>query len=204
MFARIAASPGSDLPPAFPVPFAVASYRPRVDWVDGEPGIGESDDEQVRIGLDGDWCVLGCASVLRNQAEEFVESDNAGVDPGSANDPTLLVGECNVVMDFGPIDSAGNAHLLPFRVRLSFAELGVARQPNGQRSRRGISQADHVPWGLVGSPSTFRPHMQSVSSTAVFTCQQLTASDCARIGDISGTSRQSFLCVGTGPDFAIR
>nr|AIU93565.1 hypothetical protein LRS1606.131 [Rhodococcus sp. NS1] len=45
----------------------------------------------------------------------------------------------------------------------------------GRTLWRGISQADHVPQRLAGSPSTFRPLAQSVVITAVITCQQLTA-----------------------------
>src|SRR5271169_1877720 len=41
--------------------------------------------------------------------------------------------------------------------------------------RRGISQADHVPRGPAGPPSTCRPAAQSCGSTAVITYRQLTA-----------------------------
>lgn len=96
------------------MPFAITCHGPRVDWVDGEPGLGEGDDDQVLVGFDGDRRVFRGATAFRDQSEEVVETGGAGVDPCAGDDVSRFVGERYVVVDFGPINTAGDPHLRSF------------------------------------------------------------------------------------------
>lgn len=80
----------------------------------------------------------------------------------------------------------------------------MVRRPNGQRSRRGISQADHVPRTTGRATVYGQTSGRSALYHVVITFQQLTTSDCTRIGKISVTTCQPLFRVALDADRPIR
>ncbi len=94
------------------VAFAVAGHRPWVDRIDGEAGLGEGHDEAVLFGFDRDRSVLRASSVLGDQPKWCIESVCAGADSRSCHDVSGVVGEGDVVVCLGPIDSADDTRVV--------------------------------------------------------------------------------------------
>ena len=110
MFASTSASAASDFPPGLAVSLAVPGDRSRVDGVDGDTHGLQRHHHEVLVGLDGD-CNLGrILDVLGEHREQLGEPLSVGADAPVPSNDAVIVDKSNVVVAFGPVDSAVHAH----------------------------------------------------------------------------------------------
>ena len=111
VFARTTASPWSDLAARDRMPVPVAGHRHRVDRVDGAAGGAQARDQQPAGGLDRHRDrVAGGVAVLA--AASSTESPAVIADAAPGQQLATQVGQGDVVVIFGPVDTAEHIHKL--------------------------------------------------------------------------------------------
>ena len=101
---------------------SVAGHRHRVDRIDRPAGLSQCGDQQPARGLDGHGDRILCrVPRLGQQREQLGETLQGVTDAALGEEFALSVDQSNVVVAFGPVDSAEHLHSSPtFREHLFF------------------------------------------------------------------------------------
>lgn len=96
------------------MPLAVAGHRHRVDRIDRPGSFPQGGDQQPARGLDGHGDrILGGVAGLGQQREQLGEALQGVTDAALGEEFAFGVDQGDVVVSFGPVDSAEHLHSSP-------------------------------------------------------------------------------------------